>query len=205
MRPRRFTLLATIAAGAVAAAIVAAVSVATLGDPRTVSRFDHFSNAGTAVSPQTISLQDQQTLTSGGARVGLNTLGSRAGTRFYTAPGAAGGLCFATGAATTGHLGVLACPSPGANDEAAFPSAEEPILNMSHVTFDFDKRVTRILTLAGFAADGVARVGVLDPNGVLHGASVVGNTYSRELPGIEAVALLALDASGGEVYRKRFR
>jgi hypothetical protein len=76
---------------------------------------------------------------------------------------------------------------------------------MSHVTFDFDKRVTRILTLAGFAADGVARVGVLDPNGVLHGASVVGNTYSRELPGIEAVALLALDASGGEVYRKRFR
>jgi hypothetical protein len=63
----------------------------------------------------------------------------------------------------------------------------------------------RFLELAGLAADGVNRVGVIDKNGVLHTAEVVDNIYYGELPSsVSVAAIVALDSNGNEVFRKTF-
>jgi hypothetical protein len=78
-------------------------------------------------------------------------------------------------------------------------------LNFSAVEMDPRSGALRFLSLAGIAADGVDRVGVIDMNGVLHAAKVVGNIYDSDLPSaVSAAAIIALDSSGNEIFRKTF-
>jgi hypothetical protein len=119
---------------------------------------------------------------------------------FFTASAAHGGLCFAVGPASTRHIRVLFCPSQEATPR--FPSDNAPILDMSGKAMSNEGRVI-FLDLAGFAADGVAEVAVIDSNGVRHAARVQRNVFARRnMPGESIEAIVALDASGSEILRR---
>jgi hypothetical protein len=76
---------------------------------------------------------------------------------------------------------------------------------MSASTFDMKTRSARYLDLSGFAADGVASVGVIDRDGILHSAKVIDNVYHSDLDRPEVRALIALDDSGGEIFRRNLK
>jgi hypothetical protein len=61
--------------------------------------------------------------------------------------------------------------------------------------------------LAGFAADGVARVDLVDGNGAtIVSAPVVDNLYAAtDIPQVAVAAIVAYDADGHVVYRKELR
>jgi len=178
----------------VASSTVAAIAV-TNGNQR-VARFGKVSNGGTAVASADIASQDADVLESGGGTTALRLLGQRDSIAFYSSMGKAGGLCHAT-ATASGHIASLFCPASGSSE---FPSEKTPILDMSGVAYDPTTHVTRLLDLTGFAADGIARVGVLSTDGSLHATPVVANVYHGDLPDVQAAALVAFDETGAEVY-----
>lgn len=184
----------------VAGAISAAIAVGALQTPESTSgsspqRYDHVSNVGTPVpvSPRTADI-----LVNGAGKPVLNHLGTRAGMTYYAGPGATGGKCYAIGPANTGGIAVLSCLDP----VAPFPSEDAPILDMSGMAGDPGTHSVTFLELSGFAADGVAKVGLIDVNGVLHGAEVRDNIYYADLPQVPARALVAVDGSGQEIFRR---
>jgi hypothetical protein len=193
--------LASAVAATVGAGVVA--FAAGTGSPPPRPTFDHVSNAGTPVS--SLAAQDADALTRGGAQARLSRLGQRGSHVFFAAPAAGrDGLCYGVGSASTGHLTALLCPSldPTA---PTFPARSAPILTFSPVEMDPGSGTLRFLRLEGIAADGVDRVGVIDTNGVLHAAKVVGNFYYSDLPSaVSAAAIVALDSSGNEIFRKTF-
>ena len=192
----------TLAAGGISAAVVGAVSVAG-GGGRADPPFDYISNAGVPV--RNLAETDARTLVSGGGKPELHLLGKRGVRAFYTAPGRAGGRCFATGSLASGRIGVLACPSPNAPEGTPdFPSKEQPILDMSPAVLDPATDEIHHFWLAGFAADGVAKVAIIDSDGVVHAARVSNNIYFAELPRVKERALIAVDTNGLEVYRRTY-
>jgi hypothetical protein len=181
---------------------VVATSAATAGvlmasGPSTnpAQRYDHLSNVGT---PVVVSRRNADILVNGAGKPVLNHLGTRDGMMFYAGPGSAGGQCYALGAAKTGGIVVLGCLDPA----APFPSKDVPILDMSGIAGDPRTHTVTLLELSGFAADGVATVGLIDVNGVLHSAEVRENIYYANLPQVQARALVAVDLSGKEIFRR---
>ena len=75
---------------------------------------------------------------------------------------------------------------------------------MSGISGDPQTHSTTFLELSGLAADGVARVGLIGADGVLHDTEVQGNIYYANPPRIEAKALVAFDGSGQEIFRRSF-
>jgi hypothetical protein len=180
----------------IAALSAAAIGVATAGrTTESAQRYDHISNNGVPVA---VSERNANILRGGGGEPVLNRLGTRGGLTFYTGRGDSGGPCYAVGPVETGGIGALACLRPPAH----FPSSDAPILDMSGISSDPGTGSTTFLGLSGFAADGVARVGVIGADGVLHDAEVRDNIYYADLPQFQASALIALDASGHEVFRR---
>jgi hypothetical protein len=202
MNPR-YTRIVMVGIVAIAAAAAGGIALAGRGGaPPAGTGFDQVSNVGTAVAA--VSQHDAQTLRSGGAAsASLRLLGTRGNAVFYSAPGARKGLCYATGAASSGHIALLACPSGIARTPSpTFPSREAPILDMSASVYNSQSNVTRVVELEGFAVDGVANVELVDANGTAHVAPVVSNLYHLDLgKGINATALVALDRSGAELFR----
>jgi hypothetical protein len=183
---------AALIAGLTAALVAAAFAT---GGKRSDPRFDRVSNQG--IPRADVSTTDADVLRRGGGRPQLNLLAERDGFAFYSAPAQSGGTCYAVGAVTTRRLGVLFCPNEG----SVFPSAAMPILNMSGQVFDGEGAV--FLGLSGFAADGVAKVGLVDVTGELHAADAVDNVYARrDLPRRRARALVAFDSDGNEIFRR---
>jgi hypothetical protein len=204
MKAKLVVALAALASAVAAAVVVGVVAFAgESGSPPPRPTFDHVSNAGTPVP--SLAAQDVDALTRGGAEARLSRLGQRGSRAFFAAPAAGrGGLCYGVGSASTGHLTALLCPSPDST-APTFPARSAPVLNFSAVEMDPRSGALRFLSLAGIAADGVDRVGVIDMNGVLHAAKVVGNIYDSDLPSaVSAAAIIALDSSGNEIFRKTF-
>jgi hypothetical protein len=193
---KRLTLLTSLAAGAISALVVGGYAIAT-GPSPAPPRFDHISNTGTSVPA--LASKNALSLTGGGARAELRRLGMRGPLAFYVAPGSDSGLCFATGSVRTGGIAMLGCP--GDRGRLEFPSDDAPVLNMGAIEVEPNGDVY-VLGLAGFAADGVARVGVVDTAGALHAADVTDNLFYRDLPRTHAAAFIAFDATGGEVMRR---
>lgn len=191
----RQKILIAVATG-IAALGAAAIGVATAGRAtESAQRYDHLANNGV---PVVVSERNADILRSGGGEPVLNRLAVRGGLTFYAGRGDTGGPCYALGPVETGGVGALACLRP----PASFPSPDAPILDMSGASIDPRTGSTTFLGLSGFAADGVASVGVIGADGVLHDAEVRDNVYYADLPRLQAKALIAVDASGEEIFRR---
>lgn len=180
-------LLVPVAAGGLAAAAFAFTSSS--------SALTQLSIGGTPVDPATLPAGERQTLEQAGIAPSVSLVREAAGIRFYTAKSPSG-LCLITGRALSSrpHFGILVCPS-------GFPSSELPILDYSPREAALTDRYPRLQVLAGFAADGIAGVGVQDEQGEVQWTEVIRNTYaSRAVPAGSATAIVARTASGEIVY-----
>jgi hypothetical protein len=121
----------------------------------------------------------------------LQLLDTRNGISFYAARRPNGVFCFAVDSDNAKGLGCdLGSPSG-----AIFPSTERPII-------DFSRGGAQ---LAGFAADGVASVALLDAAGaILASAPVIDNVYAEANPPSGGVGVEALDTRGTVVYQRNF-
>jgi hypothetical protein len=123
----------------------------------------------------------------------LQLLDRRDGISFYAARRPDGILCFAVDSDAGKGVGCD-LGSPGG---AIFPSPERPIIDFS--------RFSNGARLAGFAADGVATVALVDAAGAtLASAPVVDNVYADASPPAGAVGVEARDTHGSVVYRRNF-
>jgi hypothetical protein len=82
---------------------------------------------------------------------------------------------------------------------------EQPLVDMSGIGMNPADGSFRLARVEGIAADGVAAVGVIDAEGILHTTPVIDNVYRMspdELPSDQPRAIVALDASGAQVFVK---
>jgi hypothetical protein len=198
--PRRRRLPTAVLAALIALA-VAAPAVAVGRDA--IADLFRVSNRGDDVSRG--SLSEVSALSARGFGSEMRLLGERAGFRFYVGRSAAnGGPCFAvTAAPAPGRGGAYACQQqePPAGTPQ-FPSPQVPIADFSPRRGHAERPEVFVRALAGFAADGVARVGVVFPDGETYWTTVEQNVYaSREVPQRPASAIVAEDASGAIVHR----
>ncbi len=188
-RRRRRVLLA------VSLAIVIGVPAAAFADD--IGSLLGFSNRGTAGPTRTLSndsslIQDMRQL---GFPSTLELLGTREGIRFYAAQKPLG-YCLAVVEAAT-PLGAqrpasdVGCP----NGSDAFPSARNPVF-----VFPVGRR------FAGFAADGVESVALVDGAGrTLASANVSQNLFVGGAMPTGPVTVVALDADGDVLARFQSR
>lgn len=193
MRQKVLFSLVTVVVALSAATIAVAIGRTT----ESPQQYDHLTNSGIPVA---VSERNASILRDGGGEPVLNRLGTRAGVAFYAGRGATGGPCYAIGPVETGGIAALACLRP----PTQFPSADTPILNLSGISANPQAHSITFLGLSGLAADGVARVGLIGADGVLHDTEVQDNIYYADLPQIEAKALVAFDPSGQEIFRHSF-
>jgi hypothetical protein len=192
VRPSR-RLRPVLAAG-LAAAAIAVPAAAFAGD---IGGLFGFSTQGPSVPTADTPFATMQGLDEGLGELGFPTtlqlLDTRDGIAFYAARRADGTICVAVD--STGGRG-LGCDL-GSPAGAKFPSPQRPI-------FDFS-RFSGGSRLAGFAADGVARVALVDASGAtIASAPVVANVYAAAGPFTGATGVEALDASGRVVYARSF-
>lgn len=118
-------------------------------------------------------------------------LGTRGDTSFYASTRADGAVCLAIDVDHGGPGSLITCLPPDL-------AASDPVMGEP-----FAEDGTALHRLAGFAADGVARVATVAADGSeIASAPVVDNLYlATSTPDIPAVAVVAYDSSGTEVYR----
>jgi hypothetical protein len=126
-------------------------------------------------------------------------LAKRGGWEFFRMSTTDGWSCWGVG--TTYPEGDSVSSFGGCEPDGRFPSAERPLLDFS--TVEQDERHPRLLRLVGFAADGVAQVGVIDGDDrVVPAARVFDNVYFAEtLPSGDFYRLAALDRNGRIIWR----
>lgn len=191
-RPPRFRPRRRLLAAAIAAALVSVPAAAFADD---IGGLLGFSTQGQPVATRDTALSQLSGLNAAMGELGfpstLRLLDERDGIRFYAARRADGRFCFGI-ERRTGEAGG-GCVLGG----ASFPSPERPIIDFS--------RFSDGARLAGFAADGVANVSLLDDSGgVIASAPVVNNVYADADPPAGAVAVEAVDNHGTVVYRRSF-
>lgn len=155
------------------------------------------SNQGVRVDPDSMPAGERALLSENGYSTDVRFLGRRGDTRFYIGTGASSGArCYLTGRAVepAPHFGVLACTSD-------FPTDEQPILDYSAYSQGLNDPYPSIDRLAGFAADGIAEVGVRTAAGQTTWIPVVNNIYGAGSFGPVA-GVLARDDEGTIVYRR---
>jgi hypothetical protein len=199
-RPRRSRRL--LVAG-ISIAIAASVIPAAALSGRFGSLFD-FSNRGTADVPEAQQLNNLRVADRLGLQPGSTIrLAERSGVGFYTIRGKDQRQCFgiSSGPSAKSELTTLMCLS--ADGPAAFPSPSRPVLDFSPVMGRDGSTHMYFPSLMGFAADGVAEVGVVDLEGRTHTTPVEANVYFTEnLANVPAQALVARDADGKVVWRR---
>lgn len=121
------------------------------------------------------------------------------GARAYYRVDGKGGPCVASGPDDApGELGTVQCP------HGPFPSSERPIVDLS--VYESTSRENRELSLyraAGVAADGVATIEFVRPNGgVALTVPVSGNVFAASsVPSGPIAGLVARDAAGKQLWR----
>jgi hypothetical protein len=128
-------------------------------------------------------------------------IAERRGLRFYRLPRADGSSCWAAGELRGGiwQIVELVCEK----GFQRFPDAKRPVVNVSRFEISIEAPHLHYTSLAGFAADGVTRIAVVDTNnGLVPVADVLNNVYySKELPKDGVNGLAALDEDGKVVWR----
>jgi hypothetical protein len=199
-RPRRFGVPRRAWAVALGVLLVVVlVATAAFAANRLLDLFDRVSGSNELVSTSRFSLEDRRLLRRAGA-IGVQSvkqLGSEGPLAYYAVRRKDGNTCFVTGPARDRpHLSSIDCPTFGRRFR--FPSARTPILD--HSVFG-GRPPLHLTVLTGIAADGVARVGVLDQGGRVSSTRVHGNVYyTTALPKTELRAIVALDAAGRRIY-----
>jgi hypothetical protein len=121
-------------------------------------------------------------------------LAFRANRALYRLDRADAAPCFAVGPASdVGNVGAITCPRGG------FPRAGEPVLDFSvYESTRHDNRDLSLFRIEGFAADGVAAIEFLRPNGsVAVRVPVAGNVYATTaVPGGPIAGFAAVDKAG---------
>ena len=109
------------------------------------------------------------------------------------------GPCVGAGPADTpGKLGTVDCP------RGPFPTAALPVLDLSvYEATSHDSREVSLYRVEGVAADGVAAVAFLRPNGtVALSVPVHANVYeASSIPPGPIASVVAYDAAGKELWR----
>jgi len=155
------------------------------------------SNQGEPVNPGPGQRHELQNV--GARRAWL--LAARNARSFYRLSRDDGSVCYAVNSSPdTDRIGNTVCPLT----PTQFPTPTTPVLDLSvfestsHVPGDF-----HVVAAQGFAADGVAKVALLDRQGrVIARQRAADNVYAVDLPpGRLAATVVAYDADGGEVFR----
>lgn len=124
----------------------------------------------------------------------LSFVSSAANRNFYMIDHTGGGPCFASGRIGRPYpIGVWRCPEGG----TVMPSAKIPLVDLSIVGSE-NGGPMHIVSLAGFAANNVAHVTVIDAAGnpVLR-VPVTNNVFASSADlGTDAVRMEAIDANG---------
>ena len=121
------------------------------------------------------------------------------GTRAYYRVDGKDGPCLAAGpAGDPGQVGTIQCP------RGSFPSADRPVVDLS--VYESTSHVRGEMSLyrvAGVAADGVAAVAFLRPDGsVALRVPVSGNVFaSNSVPVGPIAGVVALDSGGKQLWR----
>lgn len=109
------------------------------------------------------------------------------------------GSCLASGpAGEPGNIGSAQCP------RGPFPTAERPVLDLSvYESTSRERREMSLYRVEGVAADGVAAVAFLRPNGsVALKVPVVGNVFATTaVPPGPISGISALDRDGKQLWR----
>jgi hypothetical protein len=127
----------------------------------------------------------------------IRRLATHDGYDFFVSEPATGQFCFAV--APQGlKPAVTTCGS-----EPWFPSRTHPVLDMSGFRASSDREAPIASHVVGFAADGVARVGVEAINGVHYWTDVTENTYALSPPAVGIRRLVAEAEDGSVLYEKR--
>ncbi len=127
-------------------------------------------------------------------------IGKRAGFRFLRLPREDGSSCFAYSELRSGVWQLL-----GLNCETGFqrfPDPKRPVMTVSGLQLFPGEQLFVYDTVAGFAADGVKRVAVIDAQDrVVPIAEVVDNVFYSDGPEDRVKALAALDEAGEVIWR----
>lgn len=134
----------------------------------------------------------------------LRRLGEVAGTEFYVGtPTRGSGTCFIVADA---GAAVLQPKMLGCQRSGVFPSADVPVVDFSLKKSPADRpEEVYVVELAGFAADGVTSVGVVDVTGNTHWRPVNNNIFAAtDIPDVQVEAIVARDANGNIIDRHTF-
>ncbi len=127
-------------------------------------------------------------------------VGERAGFRFLRLPREDGSSCFAYSELRSGDWQLL-----GLSCETGFqrfPDPAQPVMTVSGLQLFPGEQLFVYDTVAGFAADGVKRIAVIDAQDrVMPIAEVVDNVFYSDGPEDRVKALAALDESGEVIWR----
>lgn len=180
-------------AGLVAALAAVAIALPAVAFADEIGLLFGFSTEGTPVPTNASPFTRDSSLTQAMEELGfpsrLQLLTERDGIEFYAARRASGDFCFAI--ELDGRKAV------GCDLTSSFPSPERPIIDFS--------RFSNGARIAGFAADGVATVALVDGSGRrIASAPVIDNVYAGSGAAPDAVGVEALDAQGEVVYTRLF-
>jgi hypothetical protein len=121
------------------------------------------------------------------------------GVRAYYHLDSKDGPCIASGPADApGELGTVQCP------HGPFPSADRPVVDLSvYESSSREKKELSLYRAAGVAADGVATVEFVRPNGsVALTLPVSGNVFAAvSVPPGPIAGLVARNAAGKQLWR----
>jgi hypothetical protein len=189
---------------ALVAALAAAVAIPAVAFAADIGGLFGFSTPGTPVATSGTPFSRTSGLDQAMAELGfpstLRLIATRDGISFYAARRADGHVCFAVDAAPGSPVHkAVGCDlgNPSLPGNPAFPSPERPILDFS--------RFSNGARVAGFAADGISTVNLLDAAGnVIASAPVSDNVYADASPPRGGAAVEALDSHGAVIYERGF-
>ncbi len=188
MRRRRVLTLAAVTVLAVIAAVIAA----TRGGASESGALSRLSNEGRQVAPVERNVWRR-------AGVGNVALLAIRGTRALYRLESKEGPCVGAGPANVpGKLGTVDCP------RGPFPTAEQPVLDLSvYEATSHESHEVSLYRAEGVAADGVATIAFLRPNGtVALKLPVHANVYEAgSIPSGPVASVVAYDAAGKELWR----
>jgi hypothetical protein len=191
---------------AVAVVVAAAVSVPALAYAGVLGSLFGFSNQGTPVSQDALSSITSVLNLTGADPGKFVQLAAREGVGVYAAARSTGELCFYVGPAAQGGLRRYGLGGGCTNaTSATFPSADDPVYDMSLFAHAPGAAGSSVQRLAGVAVDGVTSVQVLalDDCHVVATAPVSDNVYiANNLPLTAEADIVARDANGNAVWHE---
>ncbi len=200
---RIYVFYSAISAALAAAAVLTGVALSQLGRQES-PRLVNVSNPGANIAVATLGASQAAELRGSGIGADhIRLLATREGLRFYTAQSDKGQPCFLTSndAFNAREFNVVACLGDGSS---AVPNDSKPLVDFSAAIKRPQESLMRIQRLAGFAADQIRKVGIIDEGGSVHTVPVVANVYATDvLEDTPARYIVAFDARGKEVYRHR--